>query len=147
MVPFVYTARENHGVTSAEDYLQKHASFIAKKAKRGSRVVVHDAVDPIAARVDANRWLVDCECGNCCATDPAWAVACCYDCGAIHRTVVFPDDEMRELFESVLVERWRPMDRGWAPGETLVDLVAENVSIGADVPDAVIEAIARGGQP
>lgn len=142
MVPFIYTARENHGVKSADDYVRKQSGFIARLAKRGARFVVHDVVDPVEGRIDANRWLVDCVCGNCCATDPTWGIACCYACGAIYRSVTFPANEERQQVESLLVERKDLMDRAWAPGETLVDLVAENVSIGADVPDAVIAAIA-----
>jgi hypothetical protein len=145
MVPFVFTARENHGVKSVGDYLEKHAAFMAKLARRGARFLVHKAVEPIAARIDANRWLVDCSCGNCCATDPDWGIACCYACGAVYLTVTFPAVDDREQLEAVLVERTNLMDRAWAPGETLVGLVAENVSIEARVPDGVIAAIVADG--
>lgn len=142
MVPFVFTARENHGVKSADNYMRSHAAFIARLAKRGARFMVHDITEPIQARIDANRWLVDCECGNCCASDPEWGIACCYACGAVYRSVSFPDD--RELLESVLVERKGLMQRAWEPGETLATLVAENRSIGADVPADAIAALPYG---
>lgn len=141
MVPFIFAARENHGVTSPDDYLRKHAAFIGRLAKRGARFAVHDVLDRFAARVDANRWVMDCDCGNTCATDPEWALACCYACGAVYRQVVFPAPEDRKLFEVVLVARRNLMQRAWAPGETLADLVAENISIGAPVPDDIVKAL------
>jgi hypothetical protein len=142
MVTFLYTAREHHGVNSAEEYAARHASFLAKKRARGMRFDVHESEGALVARVDANSWIVDCECGAGNATAPDWGVAYCFSCGAIHRAIVFPGQDNCDLIEAVLVERVKPMTRGWDPDQTLVDLVAENVFVGIDVPDIVIEAIA-----
>jgi hypothetical protein len=135
MVPFILTAREQHGVKSIGDYLAKHASYIARLNRHGARYAVHEVTDRVPARIDANRWLVDCACGNCCATDAEWGIACCYACGAIYRSVIFP--AAKETIEAVLLTRPRSMDRAWSPNESLQDLVDENRRHGFTVPHGV----------
>lgn len=142
-IPFILAAREMHGVKSADDYLRRHAAFVARNAKRGARFQVHeDLTGSNPARIDAGRWVADCSCGNTCATDPAWGLACCFACGAIYRSVVFPED--RQAIEAILVERPHPMQRGWDIGETLADLIVENEGIGVAVPQDAIAAAKEG---
>lgn len=147
MVPFLYTPREHHSVTTPEDYSAKHAAFIAKKAAQGQRFAVHEVSTPMTARVDANTWLIDCDCGAGNATDPDWGVACCFGCGAIHTQVIFPADA--DLIAAVLTVRPRVLGRGWEPAgyrgrerdQTVDDLLAENASLGLDdVPALVARA-------
>lgn len=141
MVSYVYSPREHHNVASAAEYRDAHAKAIRKANRRGSRAEVHTVSNSVVARVDANSWLIDCECGAGNATDPEWGIACCFGCGAVHDVIEFPDLDTSRLIEDVLVERPNPMARFWV-GETLVALAAKNVALDIDVPDAVVDAIA-----
>jgi hypothetical protein len=144
VVPFLLTPREHHNVSSLEEYRERQAATIAERRRRGARYELHDVETPIEARVDAGTWLVDCECGAGNATDPAWGVACCFGCGAIHTTVVFPAPRTCEAIERLLVARPKPIDRAWRPGESLVDLMRENRDHGFDIPVSV-EPCVHGG--
>lgn len=144
MVPFLLTPREHHNVSSLEEYRERQAAHIAERRRRGARYEVHEVDTPIAARVDAGTWLVDCECGAGNATDPAWGQACCFGCGAIHTAVVFPEPNAREAIELLLVQRPRPIDRAWRPEESLVDLMLENRNHGFVVP-VIVEQFVNGG--
>lgn len=139
MVPFLFSPREHHNVQSVEAYRSVHAAFLAKRASRGARYVVHASPAPVTARVDANTWLIDCECGAGNATDPAWGLACCFGCGAVHEAIVFPADV--DVIEALLLARPDVPRRGWDVGQSLVDLIRENVSVDADVPDMAIAAV------
>jgi len=128
MVSFLYGPREQHRVNSVEKYLKAHRTAIAKKQHYGSQFVVHDEHAPIAAQIRGNAWVIQCECGAGNATDPQWQIACCFACGAVHRQVVFPKDAA--AIEKVLLERPKVQNRHWMPGETVDDLIAENVAHG-----------------
>lgn len=141
MVPFLYTARDHHSVRTAEEYRLAQMAWLARRAAAGGRAVVHDSPGALAARIDANTWLVDCECGAGNATDPAWGVAYCFGCGAVHRTIVFPDPSVRAAIEATLIARATPFDRSWRPGEPVAALAEENRSIGAAVPGDVEDEV------
>lgn len=128
MVPFLYAAREHHAVRSPAEYRERHAQKISEKANTGSRARVHASPVPLAARIDAGSWIVDCECGAGNATDPEWGFACCFGCGAIHEGVTFPDDTVE--IAALLVLRPRPRDRAWQPGEAVDTLRRENADLG-----------------
>jgi hypothetical protein len=146
MVPFIYTPRDHHGARTPEEYRAKQAAAIAKLQTHGFRCEVHVEPTGVSARIDANTWLIDCECGAGNATDPAWGFACCFGCGAIHTTVLFPDDAT--LIEAALIARPNIRSRGWdcagyrgrLAGQTVEDLVTENETIGLDVVPEVISA-------
>lgn len=123
MVTHLYTPRDHHLVRTKDQYASLHAAKIAKRAKRGRRVEVHDSPAPLVAYVSANSWVVQCECGAGNATDPAWGVAYCFACGAVHRSIVFPDDVAG--VEAALLDRGEVMTRHWQPGETADDLRRE----------------------
>lgn len=120
MVSFILGPREHHGVATATAYEQQQASAIARLRESGARFAVHDVRAPLVAFVSANSWVVNCECGAGNAVDPVWGIACCFGCGAIHRSVVFPGDVA--AVEAALLERERPTERHWLPGETPDDL-------------------------
>lgn len=127
-VPFLYGPREHHGVKSAADYRKAQAAFLAKKQRRGQRFEVHVERTQAVAFVSAGSWVIQCECGAGNATDPAWGVACCFACGAIHESVIFPDDV--KAIEAALLDRAQPMTRHWLPGESAADLRAETIARG-----------------
>lgn len=128
MVPFIETAREIHGVRSAQDYRRRQAAVLQTQTKRGGRSVVHDSTIPVVAYIAWNRWVIDCECGAGNATDPANPFACCFGCGAVHERVQFPPNV--QAIERVLLQRVKPSTRNWFPQETVDDLIAENVAHG-----------------
>jgi hypothetical protein len=141
-VPFIRLPREHHpGSTSPAAYRRVHEGFMARRASSGARFSVHEDDTPLEARVEDNSWMVDCVCGNGCAADPAWALACCFGCGAVYTAVVFPDPVVLAQIDAVLVARPVTRTREWWPGEEVADLVAENEVHQVPVPD--VEAIAR----
>lgn len=80
----------------------------------------------LRARVDWNRWLVDCPCGGAAAAWPEHDRACCLDCFTIH-PVSFPDADERAAAGKVLDQRPTDADRHWDPrDESVADLKAEN---------------------
>jgi hypothetical protein len=146
MVPFLLTPREHHNVQTVAEYRARHAAFLGERRQRGARYAVHEVDTPIAARIDAGTWLIDCDCGAGNATDPEWGLACCFGCGAVHTRVEFPTPDTRSAIEALLIARPRTIDRAWRPGEAIVDLVQENLAIRAGIPEAATRALQRGAQ-
>ena len=128
MVNFIENYREFHAVKNGDEYRRVHAAFMQKRRAKGPRYEVHEVADPAIARIDSNRWLIDCECGAGNLTDPDIGFACCFLCGAVHTQITFPDTKDRADIETALLARIRPSDRFWKPGETADDLKAENES-------------------
>lgn len=99
--------------------------------------------DPLPARVDHNRWIVDCP--DCNGAQNVWLetlVTMCPACwnqavGGKWRRVAVPAN-YREI-EAALMARPLAMNRHWRPGEAVKDLHIENVAHGlpaaADVPE------------
>tara|TARA_Y100000310_G_scaffold295019_1_gene325970 strand:+ start:2526 stop:2936 length:411 start_codon:yes stop_codon:yes gene_type:complete len=82
---------------------------------------------PIEARVNMGRWIVDCECGG---AEFAWdegffMCQMCWNSAHKHqvRLVVFP--EARLEIEALLEQR-PLLNRHWFPHESVVDLISEN---------------------
>lgn len=113
MVPIIYCAREHHGVPTIEEYRARHAAAILERRRVGHRVAVHESSALLIARIDANTWCVDCECGAGNATDPEWGIACCWGCGAVHTSIQFPAKDAIAAIEAALLERPRPFHRFW----------------------------------
>jgi hypothetical protein len=127
-LPIIGTARQAHGAISPADYRQRQAVFIARNELKRPDLRFgqpHDDASALVARISGGWWIVDCgSCGNCPSTDPDWAIACCFECGAVYVGVIFPDNRI-ELEAALLV---RPMKyRHWAPPETVENLQAENL--------------------
>ena len=95
--------------STPEKYRKAHA-----RGSRRLRIVL----DPIAARVDAGRWLVDCPCGSGCSTRPDWGFACCFSCGAVHEAVTFPADVA--AIEAALMQQPSPARRFWSPADGII---------------------------
>ncbi|MEE8466452.1 MAG: hypothetical protein V3S68_08250 [Dehalococcoidia bacterium] len=99
------------------------------------------AGQPIDARVDLGRWIVSCEdCGSGVCIEPDVPVFMCPKCdrSGKWRPVVMPSD--REQIEEILLMRpgFREsnLNRFWFPGESVNQLVMENVANGAAVPES-----------
>ena len=121
------TYQDVHGVDSPLAYQSAHAMMIGRLRSRGRDVEVHDDDTPIPARVDDNRWIIDCDCGagNAVQLDEEGAtMARCFMCGAVHTAVVMPRD--RAEIERLLIRRPEPSTRCWHPHETVADLAAQN---------------------
>ena len=124
----IATYRDTHLVWDSEAYARAQGIAIGKLRSRGRPVQVHDRADPIPARVNWNRWIVDCPCGAGAGVDWDAGVARCFLCGAVHRTVVLDAD--RAAIEAALLQRPTPNTRHWGPGETVAALEAENTAHG-----------------
>lgn len=120
----IETARHQHLVRNEAALRAKQASFIARLAAKGHSARVHESHEPVEAHINHGRWLGFCECGNGVALDPDFEAAYCFGCGAIHRSVVYPEDRLN--IEHVLLARPKTENRNWALGETLIELLADN---------------------
>lgn len=130
MVAFVQTARELHRVSSLQEYQAKHRAAMAAASRSGSRHGIHLSPVVVKARVFANSWVADCECGNGMAIEPRWEpLALCFACGAVHRSVLIPAEW--EAIDTALLVRLHPHRRHWIPGETVDDLIRENGQLDA----------------
>ena len=126
-----WSYRDGHLVRDSAAYAAAQARAIGKLRARGRDVALYASPDPIVARINENRWIVDCGCGSGCYVDldaGTPVVARCFCCGAIHTQVVLPAD--RPAIEAVLLKRPRAANRHWQPGETVAALKAENTAHG-----------------
>ena len=127
-------------VTSPERYLAVQAQYLKNNRDHGvDDSVPHDATpEEIAAAsapyISVGQWVMDCACKNAPSVSIEWDLACCFECGAIYRSLPFPPD--RAAIESVLLQRIRRA-RNWTPAETLADLIAQNLANGDEVPDGL----------
>ena len=83
----------------------------------------------IAVRANWGRWIVDCPRVS---SHALWVEAgtpffICPACGA-EAELVWPDEATRVGIERLLMMRPNEADRNWVPGETLHDLLDENVA-------------------
>lgn len=96
--------------------------------------LAHATGKPIAAEVNAGRWLWRCECG---AANHVWMGGgnVCLECNNAEthgrpRIIVMPNPGQREQIEKLLLMRKDRRSRNWKPGETLMDLRLENIRHG-----------------
>ncbi len=105
---------------------------------------VDAAAAPMVATVNHGYWIARCECRTPGDVSPGcivwldrpwgWCVRCDNAAaGGYWRPVVLPPD--RAAIEAVLVLRPDVATRNWLPGETVGDLVAENIANGVPVPE------------
>lgn len=120
----IETARHQHRVKNEAQLRAEQADFVAKTASKGASARIHQSPEPVYAYVNNGRWVGMCECGAGVATDPGFSSAYCFGCGAIHDTVVFPED--RENIEYLLLARPKSANRNWDVGEKLRELLADN---------------------
>ena len=98
-----------------------------------------DPTDPIDAPVDAyvnrGRWIAECECGGAEIVDPITRLFMCASCFNLDhkhrwRLVALPDATTSQVIEAALVMRPELRTRNWRPGESVADLIAQNVENG-----------------
>jgi hypothetical protein len=115
-------------IASADQYVLWHRMVIAEA---GDLVRPWESPAPLVAWIDWGNWAV--RCSHCRAglyTHPAWTIACCTDCGAIHRNVVVPANYAD--IEKVLCERADRTLHTWLPHESIDDLRAQNAQLAAE---------------
>lgn len=91
------------------------------------------------ARFNWGRWVVDCAslfCTSALTLPPGASAMQCHDCGRITDPILWPDQP--GPIEAILSQRPDVRTRNWEPGETLLDLIKENVQHGL-IPDHVLE--------
>lgn len=82
------------------------------------------------ARIHCGRWVVLCGrpwCASALTLTPGTPGMACWDCGWEGRIVWPPDPEG---IEAILTMRPNVLNRGWEPGETVQDLLTENIAHG-----------------
>lgn len=114
-------------VSSALEYRRAHA---ATMIAQGIPVIVSPDQPPVQA--EAWKWCVTCTTVDC-NNRPlfGWAIACCFDCGAVYEGLALPEDWVE--IERLLELRPRRSSRTWLATESLNDLRAQNLLIGAPV--------------
>ncbi len=116
---------------SKADYARRHANEM--KAKRAAFQSL-DIKEPFASDqqpvpfVAGGKWVVMCDCGDAPMASPAWDEARCFNCGAIYSALPWP--EQIDLIAAALVARPSALVRAWLPGETVDDLIAQNIEHG-----------------
>lgn len=96
------------------------------------------------ARVNWSRWIVDCPtpyCRGAMGVLPGDDMVWCSDCGCMTTSIVWPADP--EGIELILSMRPDWTTRNWEPGESLEDLLVENITHGHDVPGLDLEGGSR----
>ena len=140
MIGNILTARAAHAITAfgiaralrtEAEYADQQERFLKIRRRMGVQVQPHISGQILTAYVNGGVWLVRCGCGNSPATDPAWRVAYCFECGARYTQVIFPVG--LEAIEAVLLARQRRGAMNWEAPETLDDLRRENVAHGIEV--------------
>ena len=126
-----------YGAPTPEYYLEmQRSSILRKKADfpfLNWRMPFAWSGAPAALKVSDAHWQVQCcECANTPAYDPDWQLAACFTCGAIYRQA--PPTDWRAI-ERVLVCRPYLNQRHMLIGQTLAELVAENVEHGDPIPE------------
>jgi hypothetical protein len=92
--------------------------------------LIHTGVARIAVRANWGRWILDCaRCTSATWIEPGADLVCCRDCGT-PAEAVWPSAEMVYGVERLLLMRPDVTTRNWEPGETLHDLMEENVAHG-----------------
>jgi hypothetical protein len=95
------------------------------------RVVDDVSTVPVAARIDAGRWLADCPagCGGAEMVSAADPVFLCVSCGSDDKwwPVTFPNN--RAAIEAEVIKRADVHGWAWTPGETLSQLRAETLRL------------------
>lgn len=144
----IETSRDQHRVKNEVELRGKHAAFVARQQASGLRsVALHESSEPVTPRVNHGVWVFDCDCGSGVAADPAFSVACCFGCGAVHTNIKFPSEEERLNIEHVLLSRPRTENRNWDPEESLVDLLVTNNENGVKLKPPRPEPPNKGGRP
>jgi len=118
-----------------DDWVKGQLAVMARKA--GVKVPSLGLIDsgpPLMARVNHNRWIVDCpDCGGAEFVWPDKLLFLCVNCwngvvGHMWRGVVLPGNKAE--IDAVLMARPVPANRNWEVGETLKALEAENAKRG-----------------
>jgi hypothetical protein len=126
MPDIIFDARTVIGVRTPAEYAKKQARVLAQQRARGIVAAVQTVDEPIEARIEHNRWLIDCACGSGIAVHPEWAEARCLGigCGRVYTNVVVPAD--RHVIEQLLAARTQHQNRNWRASESVEDLRREN---------------------
>lgn len=105
-----------------------HSHWLSPEPRRVPTEIDHGG--PVLARVEHNRWLVQCEyCAGAQLASREDHRFFCVDClnaahGGKWRPVVWPRDHAE--IERALLDRPVPATRNWIPGESVADLHREN---------------------
>ncbi|MGE3276716.1 MAG: hypothetical protein AB7O67_16515 [Vicinamibacterales bacterium] len=127
--PFITGPRQAHGARTPDEYLAIQRAYLARLSASGRAPHAEPFEAGTAdAYVSAGKWKVRCPCGDAPSASPEWDLACCLGCGAIYRSIAWPEN--RAAIENLLMVRPR-MARHWRPGVSVSALRDENATHGA----------------
>jgi hypothetical protein len=109
-------------------------------APQSGQLLVASREDVALARFNWGRWIVDCGsrlCTSALMLPPGTPIMRCWDCEFVTEDIIWP--EAVGLIENLLLMRPDEKTRNWEPGETVDDLVRENLRHGIIVPPRHIE--------
>jgi hypothetical protein len=109
---------------------------------------VNRSAVPMTARINHGVWIASCECGAEGHPSPGcvvyldnpigWCVRCGNRAhGGMWRPIMVPGADERAAIEAVLLCRPSLSDRNWQPGETVDELIAQNLAHGDPIPEVV----------
>lgn len=129
-------------VPTASALTKRHQQALIKQRQAGIDVAESIVDDVVQARIEHNRWILDCYCGSGVAVHPDWSEARCFGigCGRVYVNVEIPED--RADIEAALIARPVEATRNWNPvvGETAKVLRAENL-VSRNLTPAEVEAL------
>lgn len=117
------------------DYLARFWQSPTPYAQAASAATSRSADDKVVAYVNEGRWIVDCpDCSGAQYANRSDRRFMCNECanvtiGGLWRPVVWPPAKTEQSIEKALAPR-PPRNAHWLPGETVADLLAENVEHG-----------------
>lgn len=134
-VDLIRTAEHVHGVKSAAAFRNEQRRYLNRRNRARAWEPRRDpfkSKDSPLVFIASGKWLIRCtNCGNAPAVAPTFALACCFECGAIYEGVSLPPDAA--AIAALLVQRPDRHTRRWYPSQTLDELRAENAAMGIGV--------------
>lgn len=128
----IKTANQQEGVRAAGGYRQYIERVCAVRWNYNVTWQRDRRARRLLAFVDKSNWVYRCECGEQVVAETSFPLAFCPNClnaefNHLARVIEFPNAIMRPAIEMILLARWYPENRNWLLGETLDDLIAENI--------------------
>ena len=104
----IFSGKDRARELKLKNYREMVSLFAARNGRTWNGSMNNDPAHALLARIDAGRWISECECHEAFFVDPQEPFAYCARCGNIAhggraRMVIFPED--RDGIENALLER------------------------------------------
>jgi hypothetical protein len=147
----IITAKD---ITERDGALNLHEWIMRLVSLRGFTIRSSVEGNAVTARIDAGRWIADCECGGAEYVDPGEPIFFCFSCGnagnkSSLRPVAFPRTRVaienallvrpvtlrggKGMIEQAMRAAPAGLPRSWSPGISAKHLATANASAGLEV--------------